>query len=501
MLYQKNFSWSFMLSLLVVLSCALFACDGSNTNDPETDPDAAIIEPDAATPLDDASAGDAGPELILGVPGAESTDEQCLNGIDDDESGYLDCDDFWCSGTATVQVCSSLENTDELCSDGVDNAEKPTGKRYSDGLADCLDPDCYKNPRVTVCAHTKALRWESIESCAAETDSDEDGLNGCLDPDCWVAGTNCALNGKTRVLFDNAHRQRAGNGDWVVDISGRLPWPSIPESETDWSGALSSMGKSLFDSGYYTIETLPPHEALSFGTGHSQDLMNYGVLVIPEPSVHFSADEARAVLAFVESGGGILIIADHAESDRDGNGWDSVQSLNDLFKRAGQAEGGIEGTLEQNPFGFSVSEVGYNASKDIDRANGSRATTLDEGAATHPVLSGRHGTVRAAGMYVGGLFTIHDTGKARALIHALPLGSAGYESGSPYVVVSEVGQGRVVAIGDSAMLNDGTDSHGRRDANADAWNATDAQNAALVLNAIDWLAKKEGIGESDNATQ
>ena len=175
--------------------------------------------------------------------------------------------------------------------------------------------------------------------------------------------------------------------------------------------------------------------------------------------------------------------------------------MNDLFKRAGQAEGGIEGTLEQNPFGFSVSEVGYNASKDIDRANGSRATTLDEGAATHPVLSGRHGTVRAAGMYVGGLFTIHDTGKARALIHALPLGSAGYESGSPYVVVSEVGQGRVVAIGDSAMLNDGTDSHGRRDANADAWNATDAQNAALVLNAIDWLAKKEGIGESDNATQ
>lgn len=472
------------LLMLLPLLAALCACDGSSSETPDDqDQDAGVV--DAGEDAGPQPEQDAGP--LWGVPGTESTDELCANGLDDDDSGYQDCDDFWCSGTATVQVCGTLENTDALCSDGIDNDESPTGKRYTDGLVDCDDPDCYKNPRVTVCADRQALRWETAAACSAGLDSDEDGLAGCLDPDCWVAGTGCALDGKVRVLFDNAHRQRAGNGDWVVDISGRLPWPSVPAAESDWSGALSSMGKALFDTGRYTVETLTPHEALSFGSAAAQDLKNYGVLVIVEPSVDFSAAEARAVVDFVAAGGGLLMVADHFESDRDGNGWDSVQAFNDLLARA--AEGG---DLAKNPFGFSVAEVGYEASKAIDRMNGSKTEIIAEGAADHPVLAGAHGQVRRVGMYAGGLFTIHDAQKARALVHALPIGTAGHEAGSPYVVVSEPGTGRVVAIGDSAILNDGTDSHGRRDARSDAWNKSDEQNAALVLNAIEWLAKKGG---------
>ena len=468
-------------SVAACLALTAFACDGdSSSSDPSEDADASVPTPDAGPQPEE----DAGP--LLGVPGAETTDELCGNGQDDDESGYADCDDFWCSGTATVQVCGTLENTDALCSDGLDNPESPTGKSYSDGLIDCADPDCLKNPRVTVCASLNPLRWETGTECGDGLDNDGDGLADCDDPDCWTAGTGCALGSRTRVLFDNAHRQRAGNADWVVDISGRLPWPSVPANETDWSGALSSMGKALFDTGRYTVETLTPHETLSYGTEGVQDLQNYGVLVIAEPSVNFTEAEARAVLAFVQAGGGLLMVADHFESDRDGNGWDSVQAFNDLFARVSEA--GLHG----NPFGFSVAEVGYQASKSIEQKNGGKAATLGEGAAGHPVLSGVHGQVTRLGMFKGGLFAIHDAEKARALVHALPIGTAGYEAGSPYVVASEPGAGRVVAIGDSAILNDGSDSHGRRDASADAWNSKTEQNAALVLNAIEWLAPKSG---------
>lgn len=473
-------------SVATCLALTALACGGggSESNQEEVDAGPVAVTDGGEGAGEDAGAPPADP--IRGVPGAESTDEQCGNGLDDDESGYADCDDFWCSGTATVQVCGTLENTDALCSDGLDNPESPTGKSYSDGLVDCADPDCLKSPRVTACAHLNPRQWESGEGCGDGLDNDRDGLADCDDPDCWVAGTRCSLNGRTRVLFDNAHRQRAGNADWVVDISGRLPWPSVPKVESDWSGALSSMGKALFDSGRYTVETLTPHETLSYGIEAAQDLRNYGVLVIAEPSVNFTESEARAVEAFVHAGGGLLMVADHFESDRDGNGWDSVQAFNDLFTRV-SAEG-----LGDNPFGFSVVEVGYEASKAIEQKNGGEAVTLAEGAAEHPVLAGVHGQVARVGMFKGGLFAIHDAKKVRALVHALPIGAAGYGAGSPFVVVSEPGAGRVVAIGDSAILNDGTDSHGRRDASSDAWNSTTEQNAALVLNAIEWLAKNDG---------
>ena len=111
-----------------------------------------------------------------------------------------------------------------------------------------------------------------------------------------------------------------------------------------------------------------------------------------------------------------------------------------------------------------------------------------EAAAGHPVLAGTHGAVAQVGMNKGGLFVLHGE-QAKVLLHALPKGTAGYEAGSPYVVASEAGEGRVVAIGDSSILNDGSDSHGRDDPYFDAWHETGEQNAALVLNAVEWLAQ------------
>jgi len=176
------------------------------------------------------------------------------------------------------------------------------------------------------------------------------------------------------------------------------------------------------------------------------------------------------------------MVADHFESDRDGNGWDSVEVFNDMLTRAST------GGLEANPFGFSVALIGYQASGDIDRINGEKAQVVDPSAVGHPVLDGPHGSVKQVGMHKGGLFTLHAD-QARVLLHAMPLGTSGYETGSPYVVASEPGAGRVVALGDSSILNDGTDSHGRTDSRSDSWHEATEQNGALLLNAVEWLAK------------
>lgn len=415
--------------------------------------------------------------------GAEATAALCSNGIDDDGNGYADCDDTWCRQTVEIAVCDSLENTAAKCGDGIDNLESPrfAGQSSVDGRIDCADPDCSKNLALDVCPpHAFEL---GDAACSNKMDDDGDGLVDCEDLDCLHAGASaCALGGKKRVLFDDAHRQRAGNADWVIDMPGRHPWPTIPAGELEWAGLLSSFGKDLVGGGY-VVEILPAatgrfsHKSAS----NEQDLSHYDVVVVPEPSAPFDADESAALLAYVQAGGGLLMVTDHFQSDRDGNGWDSVQVWNAFSLSAG-------GDLSKSPFGFSVKELSYDDSGLVEAQNkGSTAVIAD---AAHPVIAGGHGTVTRLGMHKGGIFTLQPGGGAAVtvLVHALPLGTAGYEAGSPYVVAAEVGAGRVVAIGDSAITGDGTNSHGVTTPGFDSYHEVGEENGTLLLNAIDWLS-------------
>ena len=59
--------------------------------------------------------------------------------------------------------------------------------------------------------------------------------------------------------------------------------------------------------GDYIVETLPEDRALTYNDSHNfQDLANYSILVLPEPSSKITADEAKAVYEFVKDGGGLL---------------------------------------------------------------------------------------------------------------------------------------------------------------------------------------------------
>ncbi len=94
----------------------------------------------------------------------ENTFEKCQDGVDNDGNGFVDCGDFSCRSASDpniVAACQeSVEQTliddgdgnpveftltpDMKCSDGLDND--------NDGFVDCEDWDCSWNPEVTICS-------------------------------------------------------------------------------------------------------------------------------------------------------------------------------------------------------------------------------------------------------------------------------------------------------------------------------------------------------------
>ena len=93
-------------------------------------------------------------------------------------------------------------------------------------------------------------------------------------------------------------------------------------------------GASPCSSSGYRVKTLPPSGAITYGNSPNPlDLSNFDAFVLPEPNVLFTAAEKTAILAFVHAGGGLFMISDHNGSDRNNDGADSVQVLNDLMER------------------------------------------------------------------------------------------------------------------------------------------------------------------------
>src|SRR5438067_5913033 len=137
-----------------------------------------------------------------------------------------------------------------------------------------------------------------------------------------------------RVLFDNSKAETAGNADWI--ISTAQPDPTVqnrnPATERSWTGAISAWGVALQRTGRYSLKTLPPGGTISYGTGGALDLANFDVFVMPEPNAPLRPAEKAAILRFVQAGGGFFLVVDHAGSDRNNDGWDSVRIANDLMR-------------------------------------------------------------------------------------------------------------------------------------------------------------------------
>ena len=93
-----------------------------------------------------------------------------------------------------------------------------------------------------------------------------------------------------RVLFDDTKAETAGNADWIISTRARPAGQNAnPTSETAWTGALSSWGVALQQTGGYALNTLPPADAITYGdVANPLDLTNFNAFVLPEPNVLFT---------------------------------------------------------------------------------------------------------------------------------------------------------------------------------------------------------------------
>ncbi|MEW2623178.1 hydrolase [Streptomyces sp. NPDC048106] len=270
-----------------------------------------------------------------------------------------------------------------------------------------------------------------------------------------------------RVLFDNAHAETAGNADWVISTSQPDPLGqnANPTSETSWTGALSSWGVALQKTGSYSLKTLPAGQSLSYGGTSAQDLSNFDTLVLPEPNTMFTAAEKTAIMTFVKNGGGLFMISDHTGADRNNDGYDAVEILNDLM-----TNNGVDNT---DPFGFSIDTI--DVSSDYPPAISD---------STDPVLNGSFGKVTKSLIADGATATLKpaDNSSVKGLVYR-----TGYSGNTgAFFLTSTFGAGRVAFWGDSSPIDDGTGSSGNT--LYDGWNDTGATNAPLALNATAWLA-------------
>ncbi|AYG84404.1 hypothetical protein DWB77_06618 [Streptomyces hundungensis] len=288
--------------------------------------------------------------------------------------------------------------------------------------------------------------------------------------------TAAATTSPHRVLFDNSKAETAGNADWIIGTSqpdplGQNPSPS---AEKDWTGALSSWGVALQKTGGYALKTLPSGSSITYGTSSATDLKNFDTFVLPEPNVLLSAAEKTAVMQFVKNGGGLFLISDHTGSDRNNDGADAVKVINDLMNN-----NSVDST---DPFGFSVDAL--NIATDNPRAVGDTAD---------PVLNGSFGKVTGSIIRNGTTVTLKpaDNPAAKGLVYRT--GSSG--TTGAFFATSTFGSGRVAFWGDSSPIDDGTGQSGNT--LYDGWNDPAGTDAALALNATEWLSGAPGSTGGD----
>ena len=276
-----------------------------------------------------------------------------------------------------------------------------------------------------------------------------------------------------KFLFDAKKGETLGNADWVIDQDNspqRIPTPAqstITSStpETYWSGALSSWGIALAKLGH-TVETLPSSGTITYNnSSNAQDLSNYDVFVVDEPNIKFTTTEMQAIINFVNNGGGLFMISDHTNSDRNFDGWDSPAIWNDLMTNNG---------ITTNPFGFSIDLTNVNLT----------SNNVLTGNSTNTILHGSQGNVTQLDISDGATLTLNTS--ANATVKGL-IWENTYAQTNTHVLCASAsyGTGRVVVITDSSPMDDGTTTSG--DVVYVDWPRY--SHIPLIMNASLWLAK------------
>ena len=295
---------------------------------------------------------------------------------------------------------------------------------------------------------------------------------------------------QTKVLFEAMHAQTVGNADWVLDedscgTAQRYPTPAqsgitASTPETYWGGAFSAFGVDLVKKGF-SVESLPTGSRITYGdTSNAQDLANYKVLILAEPNTRYTTAERSAIQAFVKNGGGLFLISDHWNSDRNNDGWDSPEILNELMTGVSWGLHFQENTEPDNWFN--------------DNPN-SKFTTDTTSPIVHAGAYGQATVGKGLGLFGSTSITLNPSANPNAKGHVwMTTGTVGANSRVTFATSTD-GTGRIAAIGDSSPAEDATNGCGHT--TYKGWNETLYDNALIHLNAIAWLAGAGGGGTSD----
>jgi hypothetical protein len=261
------------------------------------------------------------------------------------------------------------------------------------------------------------------------------------------------------VLFDAAHKNVAGNADWIVDTHYPDPQPSNPTSETSWNGGISAWGFDLYASGRYAIHQLPPGTALTWSGGGTGDLHNYDVFITVEPEANFSALEQEALWSFVQAGRGVVLVSDHSGASRCGSCVEAWQVLNAFLVSGPGAPLGLK--LDGNDVGGS----------------GLTGTATASPLSSH-FTQGPFGAASTLVYHSGSTVSTTATNPAAALV-------VNSSSGGMMGAAEVASGGRAVVLGDSSPPDDGTCSG----CGAQLYNGWgEGNDAHFILNATAWVA-------------
>ncbi|HWI61529.1 MAG TPA: lamin tail domain-containing protein [Symbiobacteriaceae bacterium] len=330
----------------------------------------------------------------------------------------------------------------------------------------------------------------------------------------YVAPTAAGPGTGKKVGFDNTHGETAGMADWVLD------------------GGFSDMACDLAGQGY-TVEEIRAYPLTT------TTLNAYNVVVFAEPNIPFTTAEETALQSYVTGGGGLLLVGDHYQADRNLNTWDATEVFNG-FRRGRYNQTFTSPSYNYNGF-TTTSTYTFNGGNDwlasafgfrfrfnamdlVDAVNNSfhagSATDPDDPGILPPsktfnITSG----VTTVATYAGATISIVDPAKAIGIVYpnkntlkrwanaqstdpvALYTDNVGTPGGGSstygglhegaYVVVAKPSAGKVAAAGDSSLWEDATPKYKREDSGATktthaGW--TDKNHATLGINLVNWLA-------------
>ncbi|MDB6019765.1 MAG: hydrolase [Pedosphaera sp.] len=312
---------------------------------------------------------------------------------------------------------------------------------------------------------------------------------------CLALGWLAPRAGAGTFLFDATKAEMAGNADWVIDAdlhnltvnsaavgsgvtnssgneSNPQRYPTPPASgitastaENYWTGALSAWAVGLVKHGH-SVETLPYDGRITWNDPtNPQDLTNYQVYVLVEPNIYFTAAEKTAIINFVQNGGGLFMVSDHSVADRNNDGSDAYQVLNDLMTNS----------VANNPFGIS-----YNGDNISVNSTNNTDSSLDD-----PIVVGPAGTVSIITYHNGSTMTVNTNQNPTARVAVWRTST--HATNNALIAYARHGKGKVVAYGDSSCFDDGTGDPNDINLFVD-YPLTSVSDGTSILNAALWLA-------------